>query len=153
MSALVERDLEDKIVALLRERLTGVRVESSWGHSPEGEVKGEDSPEDSVVVAVAVGAPAWDAYLEPCCSIPVALAITVRRETAPDAARLAEVAEPIANLLLALQMDVESVGPLSSENFSADGVRVEGGSAPTFSASANVWHISRAFTVRGVIVQ
>ena len=153
MSALVEKDLEDSVATLLRDRLPGVRVVTSWSQADDGTVKGVETPSDSILIAVAAGAPTWDAYLVPSCSIPVALAITIRRETAPDAAALATVMEPIANLLLAMQLDVDACEPLTSVNFSADGVRLDGGDPPQYNSTSAVWRVSRSFTVRGVINQ
>lgn len=147
----VEKNLEDAIVNMLRDALPGVRVESSWGQVPEGEEKGVETPDDGVAIAVAVGAPEWDRYLVPSCSLPVALAVTVRRETAPDAAALSRVMAPIANMLFELQSNVAATWPLSIPGFNCGGVRVDGGTPPAYSAASGIWRMTRSFTVRGVM--
>ena len=153
MSALIEKDIEESVAALLRSRLHSVRIGTTWEQSPAGEVKGEEHVEDDAVIAVAASAPQWDAWLVPACTVAVALAVSVRREVAPDAAALAAIMEPISNLLIALQLDVAACEPLSSQNFSCDGVRSDGGPPPTFVDKSNVWRVARSLTLRGVVVQ
>lgn len=161
MSALVEKALEESLGVLISERLsevdalvdTSIRITTAWSHSPDGEEHAVEQPSDEVTIAIAAGAPQWDEYLVPSCSIPVALAVSIRRECAPDAKAVAQIMEPIANIILALQLDVAAVEPLSSENFSADGVRADGGNAPTLDTSTNTWRITRSLIVRGVICQ
>ena len=141
---MIDRAIEEKVVAALAAALLprdGVKIVGAYEAAEAGEVKGEENPEDGVVVAVAVGAPAWDRYLVPSCSVPVALALTVRREVTP-----------IANLLIELQRDATAVDRLlSCDEFTADGVRVDGGTPPRFARATNVWTIERTFVVRGVL--
>jgi hypothetical protein len=152
---LIDKQLEEKVIEMLRAKLASlspVRFSGAWSYVPAGSVKGEETPEDSISIGVAVGAPVWDQYTVPTCSMPVALAVVIRRETAPDGAALAGIAESIADALQDLQLDAEAVSrSLTSENFDANGVRLDGGPAPTFVRTTNVWRFTRSFTVRGVV--
>ena len=152
---MIDRALEEKVAAAVAAALLprdGVKIVGAYEAAEAGEVKGEEKPEDGVVVAVAVGAPAWDTYLVPSCSVPVALALTVRREVAPTGDALEELMTPIASLLIELQRDATAVARLlSCDEFTADGVRVDGGTPPRFARATNVWTIERTFTVRGVL--
>ena len=151
---MIDRAIEEKVVAALAAALlprNGVKIVGAYEAAEAGEVKGEEKPEDGVVVAVAVGAPAWDTYLVPSCSVPVALALTVRREVAPTGDALEQVMAPISNLLMQLQHDATAVDRLlTSEEFQADGVRVDGGPPPSYSSAKHAWTVVRTFTVRGV---
>ena len=155
---MIEKELEDAIIALLSARLegtqsipSGILVTGSWSQVPDGDAKGTEKPEHSVVIAVAVGAPEWDQYLSPICSIPVALTVSVRHELAPTGAELSAVMQPISTILMGLQADVTNVDEISCESFQADGVRLDGGSAPRFDRETNIWTLTRSFIVRGTV--
>ena len=153
---LAEAQVEAALVELISERLTsagvkGCTVTGSWSHVPDGEVKGEDKPADKITIAVAVGAPQWDEYLNPACAIPAAIAIVVRREIAPTGAALVATVAPIAAMLNKLQADVTAVDALSTPMFGADGVRVDGGQPPAFMPQTNTWRITRSLSIRGII--
>lgn len=148
---IVEKELENKIVATLAAALGGkYTVVGSWGVSPDGTVKGEETPADKVAIAVAVGAPQWDKYLVPSCSMPVAISVAIRREVAPTAAELETVMSPISDFLMDLQLDFDAANALSTDHFSSDGAQLNGGPPPAFSEATNIWRITRSFTVRGV---
>ena len=153
---LAEADVEAALISLISARLASAgvarcTVTGSWSQVPGGEVKGEERPADEIAVAVAVGAPQWDAYLSPVCTIPAAIAITVRREVAPTGAALAAAVAPVAAMLNNLQADVTAVDDLSTATFTADGVRVDGGEPPAFMPQANVWRVARSLSIRGII--
>ena len=147
---LVESEIESAVAALFAD-IPGVKVITSWGAASAGEVKGELAPADVATVSVAVGAPQYDQYTVPTCSLPCGVVVAVRREAAPTGAKLAQAMEPIAAVLNRLQRDYSAANALSTEGFTADGVRLDGGDAPTFDKNLNVWRITRAFTVRGII--
>jgi len=148
---IVDKEIEDKIVATLATALGGnYHITGAWGVSPDGTVKGEETPADKVAIAVAVGAPAWDTYLVPSCTMPVALSVAIRREVAPTAAELETVMSPISDFLMDLQLDFDAANALSSTHFSCDGVQVNGGPPPVFSEKTNIWRVTRTFNVRGV---
>jgi len=157
MAALVEKQLEEKTIALLHETLAGIgtqsiRIEGSWAFVPDGEVKGVETPGTAISIGVAVGAPKWTRYTVPDCEMPVAFSVAVRREKAPTGAALSAIAERIADMLIKLQLEHDEVSSrLTTENFNADGVMLDGGPAPTFAESKNIWRITRSFTVRGVV--
>jgi len=148
---IVEKELEEKIVATLAAAFGDkYHVVGAWGVSPDGTVKGEETPADKVAIAVAVGAPQWDKYLVPSCTMPVALSVAIRREVAPTAAELETVMSPISDFLMDLQLDVSAAEALSSEHFTSDGAQVNGGPPPVFSEKTNIWRVTRTFNVRGV---
>ena len=157
MAALIEKQLEEKTIELLRETLAGIdirsiRIDGSWAFVPDGEVKGVETSDTTISIGVAVGAPKWTRYTVPDCEMPVAFSVAVRRETAPTGAALSAIAERIADMLLTLQLECDEVSRrLTTDNFDADGVMLDGGPAPTFAASSNIWRITRSFTVRGVV--
>lgn len=153
MAKPIESEVEKRVIALLAaafEDVDGVRIEGAWQTAAEGEVKGEESPTDRVVVGVAVGAPSFDTYQTPTAEIPVALAIVVRRELAPTADALAETVGRVSDVLLRLQVDAPDA--LSSARFRADGVRLDAGEPPVFNVARNVWSVARSFTVKGGIL-
>ena len=146
----VEKEIEDKICALVREALggvDGVKVEGAWSQYAAGEVKGEVATADHAVVAVATGSPQFESFTMTNADIPVALAVAVRREIAPDGAALCNICAPLSALLLRWQGG--DVQELSTDNFRVDGVRLDSGDAPVFSPDNDVWTMERAFTVRG----
>lgn len=154
MNALVEKEIESKIATLLSEKfeslnISNYRIGTSWEAALE--VKGEESPDDKAIVTIAAASPRWDSYLDPCSSIPVTIAIVVRRETSPDGALLLEITEGVARFLIALQLDVSVANLLSGDSYSAHGVLVENGAPPAFNKHENIWSVTRSFTVRGTV--
>ena len=151
---MIDRATEEKVAAAVAAALlprNGVKIVGAYEAAEAGEVKGEETAADGIVVGIAVGAPAWDAYLVPSCSMPVALSVAVRREVAPTGDALEKVMAPISNLLMQLQHDATAVDRLlTSEEFQADGVRVDGGPPPSYSSAKHAWTVARTFTVRGV---
>lgn len=147
---LVEYEIESSLASVFA-TIPGAKVITSWGAAEQGEVKGELMPADTVTLSIAVGAPQYDQYTVPACSLPVALVVGIRREAAPTGAKLAEVLEPVASVLNTLQRDYSAVNALSTPGFTADGVRLDGGTAPEFDKTLNIWRVTRAFTIRGVI--
>ena len=152
---MIEKEIEDKVIEALSAALatmdTPPRVVGTWSQSAAGEVKGEETPADAIVVGVAVGAPQWDTYCVPSCSVPVGLSVAIRRETAPDGVALERVYAPIAAFIFALQCDADAAAALSTESFSVDGARVDGGPPPSFVQASSVWRIARSFNLRGII--
>lgn len=147
---MVEPLLEAAVAALFAE--VDATVISSWGTANTGEVKGELEKSDAAVISISVGAPEYDQYTVPSCTIPVGIVVEIRREAAPTGAALLTVMEPIADVLNELQEDVSSVEALTVAGFEADGVRLDGGSAPVFDKQLNAWRVIRSLSVRGRIV-
>ena len=151
MSVFVEMEIEEKVLAILQAAITGVKVTSSWQQLDEGEVKGEEKPDDTVVVAVAASAPEWDGYLNPVCSIAVTITVAVRREIAPTGAALAAVAAPIAAFVVKHQQDVSLADDFTTESFRCDGFLATGGTPLMFTATTGIWTFTRQFTLRGTV--
>lgn len=154
MSYVVEAELEDKILSVMRQALEGMDVsfEGSWAESREGEVKGEESAEGAALLSVAVGALAYESFLTPIADLQVALVLSVRREFCPNAAELRAYFGAIEKKLVAWQMKAEKCcTELSSAHFRVDGIRLDPGDAPVFVPGAGVWRLTRPFAVRGVV--
>lgn len=153
---LIEKDVEAKIVEMLKTAvagLSGVEIVGSWQSSNVGEVKGEEKSTDRIRLAVATGAPEFSSWLASDADIPVAIAVTVRQDTAPTAAEVATVMEPVSGMLLNLQLEsnADVSAALSVEKFNVDGVRLDPGDPPVYDAQRKRWRISRSFTVRGTV--
>lgn len=151
---LIEKEIEAKVAALLVSALAGidgVRVEGSW-QTDSSAVKGEESPSDKVMVGVATGSPSFESFGFPACDIPVSVACVIRHELSPGGDALSEVMERIATLFLSLQFcESERVHEdLSTDNFTANGVRVDPGEAPVYDREEKTWTVTRSMTVRGV---
>lgn len=155
-STFLEMEIEERTIDILRNTLSGVApgitFTGAWAQVAEGEVKGEEKPADSIAVAVAVSAPQWDDYLSPVLSIPVSVAVAVRRETSPTGAALAAVCAPLSNLLRNFQQDIDATTEnFLTASFVCNGFRFNGGPPPVFNKASGAWTFTRQFTLRGTV--
>jgi len=153
---LIEQDVEAKIIEVfeaLDGMPAGVSIEGAWQPSATGEVKGlETEGGGSCRIAVAVGAPSWANWTVMSADLPVAIALSVRRDLAPTAAEVAQVLAPIAAKLIEWQMDdgAESlIAELSTETFEICGIQLEPGEPPEYDAKRHAWFVTRSFALKG----
>lgn len=149
---MIEFDIESRVLDVLRalaEWPAGTFFDGAWQSAAAGEVKGEEPSGAAVKIAVATGAVMWADYTIPSGEIPVAIAVTVRRDLCPDGSALSDILSPIMAKLVAWQLDGElAATDLSVQSAAVVGFRIDAGDPPSYDSTRKSWAVVRSFTLK-----
>jgi len=149
---MIEQQIEACVLAKIQSLATwpaGTVFDGAWQAAAAGEVKGEEAAGTAVKIAVATGAVMWADYTIPSGEIPVAIAVTVRRDLCPDGSALSDVLSPIMAKLVAWQLDADLCSTdLSVSSAAVVGFRLDAGDPPSYDSARKSWAVVRSFTLK-----
>lgn len=152
---MLEMEVEKAVVAALSElELGGAPVVGLWMPTAAGALKGEDSPDEAVAVAVAVPPCEFDTYGICEVSLAVSIVLSVRVDLCPTGSEMAEYAGRIAGLLRRWNL-VRSGDELHDLKipgvFDPGGVHVNAGRGPSLDRKRGIWSVEYSFSLRGTV--
>jgi len=150
---MIERDIERAVVnAVSALRMDGMDIDGFWQAVPDGSVKGKERPDARAILRVVAAPRSFESFSSPRADIAVAMALTVRADTAPTGDALAEYTEPLMCLLQGWQESIDSVrNDFTVDGFTPCGLRLDGGDVSSSGDPRHCWVVTQKFTVRGIV--
>ena len=150
---MIEKQIEQAVLeSIAALAMDGLDIQGIWQPAENGSVKGSEDPNAKAILRVVAAPRSFDTFSSPKVNVPVSIALTVRKETAPDGEALSAYTQPLFDLLQEWQMSVDSVkNDFTTMNFSPFGIRVDGGDIGFSGEPRNCWTITQKFTLRGVV--
>lgn len=148
---MIEKLVEAAAIAAIDAlEVDGLVVNGFWQPSPAGTVKDAEDPASGMFLAVKAGHRRYQTFTTPVCEIPVSLSFAILAERFPNGAALAELIEPVMDLLDTWQRSIADVKQaFTVTGFTPSGFRLDGGE-PVYDKGRTVWSVPVSFTLRGI---
>lgn len=149
---LTEREIENKLKQKFAELFSNIadapRIIGVWDVAEQGEVKGLGDSNTSVL-ALNVGIRQYASFCEPQADFPCTAVLSIRREAAPTGASLAELIEPLMNLIHIWNEDCDRMcDDLTTDTFNPGGFELTGGN---LLQNEDCWTVNMNFILRGIV--
>lgn len=150
---MIEKQVEKAVLeAVAALPMDGLDMDGIWQKSPNGRAKGSEDPNAKAFLRVIAAPRSFETFSSPRVDITVALALSVRLETAPTGEEIAAYSEPLFALLQGWQMSIETVrNDFTFPAFTPCGIRLDGGDIGFSGEPRNCWNVTQKFTLRGII--
>lgn len=148
---LTEREIENKLkekFAALFSNAYAPRIIGVWDVVEVGEVKGLGDA-CTCLLALSVGIRQYASFCEPQADFPCAAVLSIRREAAPTGAALADLIEPLMNLIHVWNEDCDRMcEDLQTDTFNPGGFQLTGGN---YTQTEDSWIVNIDFILRGIV--